>query len=126
MFFHRSGIFELVRDINKTNVLSNFHDDWANIVTSRVLTRFLKIQIRKTAPPTGSHVFQRPRTTFELNQHIIKANILTKIFFDLFHEDLTINVTSRVLTNKCGRTDDGRSDDGQRPVTKADQSNQMS
>ena len=29
-------IFELVGDINKTNVLTNFHDDWAKIVTSRV------------------------------------------------------------------------------------------
>ncbi|KAH3826790.1 hypothetical protein DPMN_128702 [Dreissena polymorpha] len=38
-------IFELVREINKTNVLTK-------IVTSRVFTR-------KTAPPTGSHVFQR-------------------------------------------------------------------
>ncbi|KAH3775781.1 hypothetical protein DPMN_177188 [Dreissena polymorpha] len=56
--------------INKTNVFTNFHDDWAKIATSRVLTR-------KTAPPTGSHVF-----TFELNKHIIKANILTKL-----HED---------------------------------------
>ncbi|KAH3821137.1 hypothetical protein DPMN_122897, partial [Dreissena polymorpha] len=28
-------IFELVRDINKTNVLNKFHDDWAKIVTSR-------------------------------------------------------------------------------------------
>ncbi|KAH3769139.1 hypothetical protein DPMN_170387 [Dreissena polymorpha] len=43
-------IFELVREINKTNVLTNFHDDWAKIVTSRVFTR-------KTAPPTGGHVF---------------------------------------------------------------------
>ncbi|KAH3804738.1 hypothetical protein DPMN_133027 [Dreissena polymorpha] len=32
-------IFELVREINKTNVLTNFHDDWAKIVTSRVFTR---------------------------------------------------------------------------------------
>ncbi|KAH3809687.1 hypothetical protein DPMN_138063 [Dreissena polymorpha] len=68
-------IFNLVRDINKNNVLTNFHDDWAKIVTSRVFTR-------KTAPPTGGHVFQRTGTTFELNQHIIKANILTK-----FHEN---------------------------------------
>ncbi|KAH3802950.1 hypothetical protein DPMN_156648 [Dreissena polymorpha] len=45
-------IFELIRDINKINVLTNFHDDWAKIVTSRVCTR-------KTAPPTGGHVFQR-------------------------------------------------------------------
>ncbi|KAH3781766.1 hypothetical protein DPMN_159670 [Dreissena polymorpha] len=50
--------------INKTNVLTNFHDDWAKIVTSRVFTR-------KTAPPTGGRVFQRTRTTFELNKHII-------------------------------------------------------
>ncbi|KAH3885463.1 hypothetical protein DPMN_009457 [Dreissena polymorpha] len=57
-------IFKLVRVFNKTNFLTNFHDDWANIVTSRVFTR-------KTAPPTGGHVFQRTGTTFELNQHII-------------------------------------------------------
>ncbi|KAH3771916.1 hypothetical protein DPMN_173245 [Dreissena polymorpha] len=80
-------IFKLVRDINKTNVLSNFHDDWAKIVTSSVSTR-------KTAPPTGDHVFQRTRTTFELNQHIIKTNILTKL-----HEDWARNVTSTVLTS---------------------------
>ncbi|KAH3748851.1 hypothetical protein DPMN_183308 [Dreissena polymorpha] len=29
-------IFELVRDINKTNVLTKFHDDWANILTSKL------------------------------------------------------------------------------------------
>ncbi|KAH3707969.1 hypothetical protein DPMN_067407 [Dreissena polymorpha] len=101
-------IFELVRDINKTNVLTNFHDDWANILTSRVLTR-------KTAPPTGSHVFQQTGTAFELNQHIIKTNMLTNFELDRdfigtklltrFHEDRTINVASRVFTNKCGRTD---------------------
>ncbi|KAH3829023.1 hypothetical protein DPMN_131011 [Dreissena polymorpha] len=117
-------IFNLVRDINKTNVLTNFHDDWAKIVTSRVFTR-------KTAQPTGGHVFQQTGTTFELNQHIIKANILTNFELDSniigtklltkFHEDRTINVASRVFTNKCGRTDNG-----QRPVTKAHLSNQVS
>ncbi|KAH3828644.1 hypothetical protein DPMN_130625 [Dreissena polymorpha] len=96
--------FELVRDINKTNVLTNFHDDWANIVTSRVFTR-------KTAPPTGGHVFQRTETTFELNQHIIRTNILTNFELDRdfigtklltkFYEDRTRNVASRVFTNKC-------------------------
>ncbi|KAH3814289.1 hypothetical protein DPMN_142784 [Dreissena polymorpha] len=101
-------IFILVRDINKTNVLTNFHDDWAKIVTSRVFTR-------KTAPPIGGHVFQRTGTTFKLNQHIIKTNILTNFKLDQdfigrklltkFHEDWTINVASRVFTNKCGRTD---------------------
>ncbi|KAH3814818.1 hypothetical protein DPMN_143331 [Dreissena polymorpha] len=90
--------------INKTNLLTNFHDDWAKIVTSRVFTR-------KTAPPTGGHVFQRIGTTFKLNQDIIKTNILTN--FDLgrdfigtklltkFHEDGTRNVASRVFTSKC-------------------------
>ncbi|KAH3865166.1 hypothetical protein DPMN_028205 [Dreissena polymorpha] len=47
------------------------------------------------------------------------TKLLTK-----FHEDRTINVASRVFTNKCGRTDDGWTDDGQRPVTKAHLSNQ--
>ncbi|KAH3858721.1 hypothetical protein DPMN_101347 [Dreissena polymorpha] len=101
-------IFELVRDINNTNVLSNIHDDWAKIVTSSVFTR-------KTAPPTGGHFFQRTGTNFELNQHIIKTNILTNFELDRdfigtklltkIHKDRTINVASRVLTNKCGRTD---------------------
>ncbi|KAH3894334.1 hypothetical protein DPMN_018490 [Dreissena polymorpha] len=98
-------IFKLVRGINITNVLTNFHDGWATIVTSRV----------KTAPPTGGHVFQRTGTTFELNQHIIKTNILTnfKLGQDFigakllikFHEDVTRNVASRVFTSKCLRTD---------------------
>ncbi|KAH3746645.1 hypothetical protein DPMN_181055 [Dreissena polymorpha] len=49
-------IFKLVRDINETNDLTKFHDDWAIIVTSRVFTR-------NTAPPPGGHVFQWTRTT---------------------------------------------------------------
>ncbi|KAH3770302.1 hypothetical protein DPMN_171586 [Dreissena polymorpha] len=104
-------IFHIVREINKTNALTKFHDDKAKNVTSRVFTR-------KTAPPTGGHVFQRTETTFKLNQHINKANILTNFQLDRyiigtnlltnFHEDRTINVASRVFTNKCGRTTDGR------------------
>ncbi|KAH3768726.1 hypothetical protein DPMN_169943 [Dreissena polymorpha] len=43
--------------INKTNVLTNFHDDWAKIVTSRVFTR-------KTAPPTGGHIGTKLLTKF--------------------------------------------------------------
>ncbi|KAH3830425.1 hypothetical protein DPMN_103669 [Dreissena polymorpha] len=64
----------------------------------------------KTAPPTGGHVFQRTGTTFELNQHIIKTNILTNFKLDRdfigmklvtkFHEEQTINVASRVFMNK--------------------------
>ncbi|KAH3847676.1 hypothetical protein DPMN_090007 [Dreissena polymorpha] len=52
-------IFKLVRDINKTNVLTSFHDDWAKIVTSR-----------KNAPPTGGHVFSPIWTIFKLIQDI--------------------------------------------------------
>ncbi|KAH3858558.1 hypothetical protein DPMN_101185 [Dreissena polymorpha] len=80
-------IFELERDNNKTNVLTKFHDEWTQIVTSRVFTR-------KTAPPTGGHVFQRTGTTFELNQRIIKTHILTKL-----HKDWACNVTSTVFTS---------------------------
>ncbi|KAH3735877.1 hypothetical protein DPMN_042437 [Dreissena polymorpha] len=71
-------IFELVRDINKTNVLTNFHDDWAKIKTSRVFT---------------SHVIKLTGTIFKLNSHIKETNVLTK-----FHENWTKNVTSRVFT----------------------------
>ncbi|KAH3843696.1 hypothetical protein DPMN_117224 [Dreissena polymorpha] len=81
-------IFELVQDINETNVLTKFHDDWAKIVTSRVFTRI-------TAPTPSGHVFQWTETIFELNQHIIKTNILTKL-----HEDLASNVTSTVFTRR--------------------------
>ncbi|KAH3725636.1 hypothetical protein DPMN_051484 [Dreissena polymorpha] len=86
-------IFELIRDINKINVLTNTHDDWPKIVTSRVLTM-------KTAPPTGGHIGNE---IFELDRDFIGTK---------FHQDRTINV-------------DGRTDDGQRPVTKAHLSNQF-
>ncbi|KAH3694604.1 hypothetical protein DPMN_082044 [Dreissena polymorpha] len=116
-------IFELVCDINKTNVLTKLYDDWAKIVTSRAF-------IRKTAPPTGGHVFQRTGTTFKLNQHIMKTNILTNIIgtnlLTKFHEDRTRNVASIVFTTKCGRTNEGRTYDGQRPIPKAHMSNQVS
>ncbi|KAH3713565.1 hypothetical protein DPMN_073357 [Dreissena polymorpha] len=153
-------IFELVRDINKTNVLTNFHDDWAKIVTSRVftshviqltriisklnshnieetnaLTKFQEnweknvnfrvftcfhyIHIEKNAQPTGGHVFSPIWTIFKLVRNINKTNpnkencpahwrpyfIGTKLLTK-FHEDRTINVASRVFTNKCGRTTD--------------------
>ncbi|KAH3850200.1 hypothetical protein DPMN_092606 [Dreissena polymorpha] len=76
-------LFKLVRHINKTNVLINFHDDGPSIVTSRVFTR-------KTAPPTGGHLHEDwalnvTSTVFELDRDIIGTNLLTK-----FHEDQTI------------------------------------
>ncbi|KAH3725728.1 hypothetical protein DPMN_051577 [Dreissena polymorpha] len=114
VFSTNPTIFELVRDINKTNVLTTFHDDWAKIVTSRVFTRenchYIHIEKNapptgghvfspistifelakivtsrmKTALPTGGHVFQRIGTNFELNQDIIKTNIFTN--FELGQE----------------------------------------
>ncbi|KAH3776810.1 hypothetical protein DPMN_178243 [Dreissena polymorpha] len=86
-------IFKLVRDINKTRdddrifeyqnryslpslnktyVLTNFHDDWAKIVTSRVFTmeNCHYIHIEKNAPPTGSHVFSLISTIFKLVRDI--------------------------------------------------------
>ncbi|KAH3884550.1 hypothetical protein DPMN_008533 [Dreissena polymorpha] len=78
-------IFELVRDINETNVLTKFHDDWAKIVTSRVFTR-------NTAMPPGGHLHEDwasnvTSTVFELSRGINGTNVLTK-----FNEDRSINV----------------------------------
>ncbi|KAH3834831.1 hypothetical protein DPMN_108164 [Dreissena polymorpha] len=96
-------IFELVRDINKTNILIKFHDGWAKIVTFRAF-------IRKTAAPICGHVFKWTGTTFELNQQIIKTNILTNFKLDLgiietnlltkCHEHRTRYVASRAFTRK--------------------------
>ncbi|KAH3752042.1 hypothetical protein DPMN_186650 [Dreissena polymorpha] len=85
----QSAIFQLVREINKTNENctpppgGHFHDDWANNVTSGV----------KTARPPGNHIFKRTGTIFELNSHIKETNVLTK-----FNENWAKNVTSRVFT----------------------------
>ncbi|KAH3791026.1 hypothetical protein DPMN_169236 [Dreissena polymorpha] len=88
-------IFEVVRDINETNVLT-----------------------KNAAPPPGGHVFQGTGTIFELNQHNIKINILTNFklsrginrtnVLTKFHEDQTIN---QLLTTG----------DGQKAITKAHQ-----
>ncbi|KAH3844663.1 hypothetical protein DPMN_086922 [Dreissena polymorpha] len=55
-----------------------------NIIGTNLLTK-------KNAPPPGSHVFQPIGIIFELIQDIVGMNLLTK-----FHEDRTVNVTSRV------------------------------
>ncbi|KAH3806401.1 hypothetical protein DPMN_134722 [Dreissena polymorpha] len=90
-------IVEVVQDINKTNVLTNFHDDWAKIVTFRVFTRenCHFIHIKKNAPPTGGHVFSPIWTIFELVRDINKTNVLTN-----FHDEWTKIVTSRVFTRE--------------------------
>ncbi|KAH3866288.1 hypothetical protein DPMN_029348 [Dreissena polymorpha] len=84
-------IFELIQDINKTNLLTKIHEDWTINVASRVLTSL----ITKNAPPPGGHVFKETKTIFELIHDIIGTNLLTK-----FHKDGKINVASRELTRK--------------------------
>ncbi|KAH3884108.1 hypothetical protein DPMN_008081 [Dreissena polymorpha] len=121
MFFHRSGPFSKSSEISiKQNVLTNFHDDWAKNVTSRVftshsiqltgtifefnshiketnvLTKFHEnwaknVTSRKNAPPTGGHVFSPIWTIFELFRDINKNNVLTN-----FHDNWAKIVTSRV------------------------------
>ncbi|KAH3712206.1 hypothetical protein DPMN_071889 [Dreissena polymorpha] len=100
-------IFELVRHINKTNVLINFHDDWAKIVTSGLYKENCPAHWRPYWALNVTSTFQT-----QSRFHWDKSS-------DQFQEDRTINVASRVFTNKCGRTDDG-----QRPVTKSHLSNQ--
>ncbi|KAH3790452.1 hypothetical protein DPMN_168652 [Dreissena polymorpha] len=91
-----------------------FHDDWANIVTSRVKLR--------QPPPLPAIFFNHHviktniLTNCELDQSIIRTNLLTK-----FHEDRTINVAYRVFSNQMWTKDDG-----QRPITKAHLRNQKS
>ncbi|KAH3863932.1 hypothetical protein DPMN_026939 [Dreissena polymorpha] len=114
-------IFELVRDINETNVLTKFRDDWAKIVTSRVFTRVLYSHIMNTAPPPDGHfhedwasnVTSTVFTIFELSRGIDGTNVLTN-----FYEHRTINVASGVFTRQ---NVDGRltTDDGQKAITKA-------
>ncbi|KAH3807193.1 hypothetical protein DPMN_135526 [Dreissena polymorpha] len=104
----QSPIFQLVREINKTNAKNvtsivktapppsgHFHDDWANNVTSRVFTSFfLLYKYKKTAPSPSSHVIQLTGFIFEFNSRIKETNVRTK-----FHENWAKNVTLRV--EKC-------------------------
>ncbi|KAH3699169.1 hypothetical protein DPMN_074123 [Dreissena polymorpha] len=123
-------ICELNCHIQKTHVLTKFHEDWTKNVTSRVFTCFHYIHIEKTAPPPGGHVFSPILTIFKLVRDINETNVLTKntapppgghVFqgtgtmftsFKLsrgiirtnaltkFHEDRTINVASGVFTRQ--------------------------
>ncbi|KAH3867998.1 hypothetical protein DPMN_031134 [Dreissena polymorpha] len=88
-------IFQLNSRIKETNVLTEFHENWANNVTLRVFTCFHFIHIEKNAPPTGGHVFSPIWTIFKLVRHINKTNVLIN-----FHDDWSKIVTSRVFTRK--------------------------
>ncbi|KAH3727133.1 hypothetical protein DPMN_053058 [Dreissena polymorpha] len=107
-------IFEFVQDITETNLLTKFHEDWTINAASRVKNAPPLVAMKNAPPPwwpyrtinvasrvltrfyySNIHVFQAKATIFELIQDIIGTNLLTK-----FHEDLKINVASRVLTRK--------------------------
>ncbi|KAH3695126.1 hypothetical protein DPMN_082582 [Dreissena polymorpha] len=103
-------------NIHKTNVLTKFHDDWTNNVTSRVFTSFFLLYKYKEKDPPGGHetnvltkfhkawaknVSYRLFTCFHYI-HIEntaqtpgghETHVLTKC-----HEDWTKNITSRVFT----------------------------
>ncbi|KAH3738956.1 hypothetical protein DPMN_045600 [Dreissena polymorpha] len=66
---------------------STIFDLSPDIISTNILTK-------KSGPPPGSHVFQQTRTIF-------------KLIRDMFHEDWTINVTSRVLKRKTATTTGG-------------------
>ncbi|KAH3892491.1 hypothetical protein DPMN_016609 [Dreissena polymorpha] len=116
-------IFELNSHIQKTYVLTKFHEHWTKNVTSTGFTCFHYINIEKTALPPGGHVFSQGYshirntalplgghlhedwasnvtstvfTSFELSRGVNGTNVLTK-----FHEDQTINVASSVHKAKC-------------------------
>ncbi|KAH3887036.1 hypothetical protein DPMN_011048 [Dreissena polymorpha] len=88
-------IFELNSSIEKTNVLSKFHENWAKNVTSTVFTCFHFIHIEKNAPPTGGHVFSPIPTIFKLVRDINKTNVLTN-----FYDDWAKIVTSIAFTRE--------------------------
>ncbi|KAH3885383.1 hypothetical protein DPMN_009376 [Dreissena polymorpha] len=86
-------IFELNRHIQKTHVLTKFHEDWNKNVTSRVFTCFHYLHVEKSAPHPGGNVFSPIWTIFELVRDNNETNVLTK-----FHDDWAKIVPSRVFT----------------------------
>ncbi|KAH3859556.1 hypothetical protein DPMN_102373 [Dreissena polymorpha] len=124
--FQQTGtIFELVKDIKRTNVPTKFNEDWTinvistlftkrnalspwlqwfstnDIIETHILTNIhedqtINVDSRvKNDPSLGRHVFQPIETIFELVQDIIGNFFWTK-----FLENQTTNVSFRVLTRK--------------------------
>ncbi|KAH3802007.1 hypothetical protein DPMN_155673 [Dreissena polymorpha] len=102
-----------IQDIIMMNLLIKVYEDQTINVASRVFTRknapppdiigtnlLTKVLARKKAPPPlGGHVFQPTGTVFKLIKDI-ENNRLLPDHINVFHEDLTINVASRVLKSK--------------------------
>ncbi|KAH3816493.1 hypothetical protein DPMN_118009 [Dreissena polymorpha] len=78
---------------------------WRGIIRQRTLlhvfqpTKTIFKLVQNAPPPSGCHVFQAKGTIFKLVQDIIGTNFLTK-----FHDDQTINVSSRTLRQPYKRT----------------------
>ncbi|KAH3815927.1 hypothetical protein DPMN_144465 [Dreissena polymorpha] len=137
VFLSIQTILELNRCIQETNVLTKFHEDWTQNVTSGVFTCFHYIHIEKTAPPSGGHFHDDwaqivTSRVFTINTapppggHLHEdwsSNVTSTVFIrtnilNWFHEDQTINVASRVFTRQ--NVDDARrTDDGQKVIPKA-------
>ncbi|KAH3724114.1 hypothetical protein DPMN_049921 [Dreissena polymorpha] len=102
-------IFELIQYIIAKYLLTIFHEDQTINMASRVNNE-------NAPPPLATMFFNQPEllpTSQSRTLGIIETHLLTK-----FHEDLTINVASRVLTRQIMTPHDG-----QKAITKAHHEN---
>ncbi|KAH3716811.1 hypothetical protein DPMN_059540 [Dreissena polymorpha] len=106
---NKSSPCHIITNIIGTNIVTKILEDRKINVTSRVLTMLYYSNIRKNAPPPGSHVFQPIVTILKLIQDIIETYILAK-----FYEDWNINVASTELTRQMLTAHDGH-----KAITKA-------
>ncbi|KAH3806505.1 hypothetical protein DPMN_134825 [Dreissena polymorpha] len=95
-------IFKLIPDIIKVLTRKNAPSPGGHVfqptgITFKLVQHIIGMNLltKNNASPLGSHVFQANVTIFKLIQDIIEINLPTK-----FHEDWTINVSSRVLTRR--------------------------
>ncbi|KAH3689512.1 hypothetical protein DPMN_191528 [Dreissena polymorpha] len=76
------GHFELSQDINRTYVLTKFHEHWAIHLTSRVLTR-----VKLPLPYLAAMFFNE----LEPFQDIIRTNVLTKVLTRFYYYIIETN-----------------------------------
>ncbi|KAH3889152.1 hypothetical protein DPMN_013202 [Dreissena polymorpha] len=112
-------IFELNLHIQKTHVLTKFHEDWTKNVTST--------HIENTAPPSGGHISIKPMFTkfhddwakigtSRVNTapppgghlHEDRVSNVTSTVFRSFELKQTINVASEVFTRQMLTMDDAQ------------------
>ncbi|KAH3836130.1 hypothetical protein DPMN_109500 [Dreissena polymorpha] len=147
--FQRTGtILKLSLAIIRTNVLTQFHEDWTSNVTTRtnIMTKFhedwnknktSRVLTRKTSPLPSDIIGTNLLTKFEEDWTInATSRVLTSFSFNLayfelnqfiirtnlltkFHEDQTINVASRVLTRQNADDERRMMQDRQNVIPKA-------